>query len=58
MKAQSDLKRTILPIKALGVFMWPWQAFDWRVFWAIIAAAFVCWIARDLILVIVAYLKD
>lgn len=38
--------------------MWPWQAFDWGVFWAIIAAAFVCWIARDVILVFLAYLKD
>lgn len=38
--------------------MWPWQAFDWGVFWAIIAAAFVCWIALNLITVIVAALTD
>jgi hypothetical protein len=22
--------------------MWPWQAFDWGVFWAILAAALIC----------------
>lgn len=44
--------------QSVGAFMWPWQAFDWGVFWAIIAAVLVCWIGRDLIMVIVAYLRD
>jgi hypothetical protein len=29
--------------------MWPWQAFDWDVFWAIMAAAFVCFVVANLI---------
>jgi hypothetical protein len=34
--------------------MWPWQAFDWGVFWAILAAAMVCLVAAFLIHIIIA----
>ena len=34
--------------------MWPWEAFDWGVFWAILAAAFVCLIAANIFYFILA----
>jgi hypothetical protein len=24
--------------------MWPWEAFNWGVFWAILAAALICFV--------------
>jgi hypothetical protein len=38
--------------------MWPWQAFDWGVFWAILAAAVVCWIALNIIQLIMSRLTE
>jgi len=38
--------------------MWPWQAFDWGVFWAIIAAALVCWIAGNVITLVMSRLME
>jgi len=38
--------------------MWPWQAFDWGVFWAILAAALICLIVVNLINLFVSRLTE
>jgi ABC-type arginine transport system permease subunit len=37
--------------------MWPWQAFDWGVFWAIIAAGVIYLIVANVINLIVYEVK-
>jgi hypothetical protein len=38
--------------------MWPWQAFDWGVFWAILAAAFICLIVANVIHLFISRLSE
>jgi hypothetical protein len=38
--------------------MWPWQAFDWGVFWAILAAACICLVAANLIHLFISRLSE
>jgi ABC-type arginine transport system permease subunit len=38
--------------------MWPWQAFDWGVFWAIIVAGAVYLVIANIINFTISALKD
>jgi len=38
--------------------MWPWQAFDWGVFWAILAAALICLIIGNIITLVMSRLTE
>ena len=38
--------------------MWPWQAFDWGVFWAIIAAGSIYLIIANLFSLAITLLKE
>jgi hypothetical protein len=38
--------------------MWPWQAFDWGVFWAILAAAMIYLVVANIITQIMARLTE
>jgi hypothetical protein len=38
--------------------MWPWQAFDWGVFWAILAAALICIIVANIITLVMSRLTE
>jgi hypothetical protein len=37
--------------------MWPWQAFDWGVFWAALAVATICFVVGMAIQIVVSYLR-
>jgi hypothetical protein len=37
--------------------MWPWQSFDWGVFWAIIAAGVIYAIVMNIINLLIARLQ-
>jgi hypothetical protein len=38
--------------------MWPWQAFDWGVFWAIIAAGAIYLIVANIFSLVIARLQE
>jgi hypothetical protein len=38
--------------------MWPWQAFDWGVFWAILAAGAIYFIVANIINLLIARLQE
>jgi hypothetical protein len=38
--------------------MWPWQAFDWGVFWAILAAGLIYAIVMNIINLLIARLQE
>ena len=38
--------------------MWPWQVFDWGVFWAIIAAGVIYLILANIINLLIARLQE
>jgi ABC-type arginine transport system permease subunit len=38
--------------------MWPWQAFDWGVFWAIIAAGVIYLIISNIVSLLIAWLQE
>jgi hypothetical protein len=54
----SGYKISAEPPKGNVIMVWPWQAFDWGVFWAILAAALVCLIAVNIINAIIGRLSE
>jgi ABC-type arginine transport system permease subunit len=38
--------------------MWPWQAFDWGVFWAIIAAGVIYLVIANIFSLFIVWLQE
>jgi hypothetical protein len=51
-------KWDVITRKAAWTTVWPWQAFDRGVFWAILAAALVCLIAANIIDLVIGKLSE